>query len=542
MYSITQKRDSDTILTEDIHKQICELMQIQIIENLSFLGNQQYHLPNRLIECLSNLVYLNLSNSQLHDLPNSLNVLKKLKYLRIDSNLFVYIPNIVCELIGMRTLTACNNRIKDVPNNLNNLLNLEELDLNSNKLRNLPNSCSNLNQLKKLSLAHNKFEIIPSCVANGMRNLEEFKNLETVSLNETSFQKFDLPEEPLKVNIKMLSMKQCKLFETILRKITVGMTNLERLIIGNTGAYYGNSFWRMPIESLKEPSSLKEIDISGTGISLIPKMISNFYKLSIMNVSSNNITWLPEEICLLTNLTSLMIDKNNLMMLPKDIGKLVSLNELKAGYNNLYELPVTFEALNNLQYIDLYDNEFEIVPEVLTKLPDLIGLDLEENYFSTEDLLLDRSDGYEKMRNILRGHWGESNKTLRGAKLRLPEASESLSDSKESFSPYSFSSDVTIDNSLEEEALYSLPDGSVNEFANEHWDTSEDSADEFDPNEPREPKRRAYSPFTFYKPFQRVYCPAEFHETRVIHRIIQMLQEGTLVWSSSYAEGQFEDP
>ncbi|XP_015435351.1 PREDICTED: leucine-rich repeat protein SHOC-2-like, partial [Dufourea novaeangliae] len=539
---------------------------------------------NRLIECLSNLVYLNLSNSQLHDLPNSLNVLKKLKYLRIDSNLFVYIPNIVCELIGMRTLTACNNRIKDVPNNLNNLLNLEELDLNSNKLRNLPNSCSNLNQLKKLSLAHNKFEIIPSCVANGMRNLEEFdfsrnswselnvspqttklssfyaenngpcpafprwvlnsrfKNLETVSLNETSFQKFDLPEEPLKVNIKMLSMKQCKLFETILRKITVGMTNLERLIIGNTGAYYGNSFWRMPIESLKEPSSLKEIDISGTGISLIPKMISNFYKLSIMNVSSNNITWLPEEICLLTNLTSLMIDKNNLMMLPKDIGKLVSLNELKAGYNNLYELPVTFEALNNLQYIDLYDNEFEIVPEVLTKLPDLIGLDLEENYFSTEDLLLDRSDGYEKMRNILRGHWGESNKTLRGAKLRLPEASESLSDSKESFSPYSFSSDVTIDNSLEEEALYSLPDGSVNEFANEHWDTSEDSADEFDPNEPREPKRRAYSPFTFYKPFQRVYCPAEFHETRVIHRIIQMLQEGTLVWSSSYAEGQFEDP
>lgn len=428
--NIVTNNDSNKILVTEIKKYICQISQMQTIENLSLLGNHLNELPNRFSECLTNLVHLDLSNNRLSDLPNSLKDLQKLVYLSIDSNKFFYIPNIVSELFSLKTLIARNNCIENVPSSLENLTNLENLDLSSNRVKDLPSSYSRLNQLKCLSLTHNLFKIIPSCVQNGMRNLLEFKfsqnfrselnvplnsvkltifcaeengicpsfpmwlldskykNLETVSLSKTSFETFDFPEKPLMSNIKMLYMRQCQLFGSIIEEIIGGMTNLERLIIGNTGPYNGNGFWYMPINSLKEPSNLKEIDMSGTEIPLIPEEISNFINLTILNISSNNITCLPAEIGSLTKLNTLIVDKNSLMSLPKDIGRLTSLKELNVSHNYLYELPDTMETMNSLQYIDLYDNEFEILPMVLEKLPGLIGLDIEQNYFSTDNLLV----------------------------------------------------------------------------------------------------------------------------------------------------------
>lgn len=76
---------------------------------------------------------------------------------------------------------------------------------------------------------------------------------------------------------------------------------------------------------------------------------------------------------------------------------------------------------------------------------------------------------------------------------------------------------------------------------NDNWE-SEDSANEFDPYETKEPKECKYSPYTFYSPFQQVYCPGDFHEISVIQRVKEMLQNGTLIHSMEYEEGQFEDP
>ncbi|XP_076659810.1 uncharacterized protein LOC143363068 [Halictus rubicundus] len=578
--NIVTDNDSNKILTTEINKQICQISPMRIIENLSLLGNHLNELPNRFSECLTNLVQLDLSNNQLSDLPKSLKDLQKLVYLNIDSNKFLYVPNIVSELFSLKTLVASNNCIENVPSNLDNLTNLENLELNSNKLKHLPRSYFKLNQLKCLSLANNEFKIIPSCVQNGMCNLLEFKfsqnlgselnvpvksvkltifcaeengicksfpmwllnskykNLETVSLNKTTFQTFDFPEKPLMSNIKMLHMRQCQLFGSIIEKIIGGMTNLERLIIGNTGCYNANGFWYMPINSLKEPSNLKEIDVSGTKIPLIPKEISNFVNLTILNISWNNITCLPTEICSLRKLNTLIVENNNLLTLPKDIGRLTSLKELRVCHNHLCELPDTMETMNSLQYIDLYDNEFEILPVVLAKLPGLIGLDIEQNYFATDNLLFGRSSEYESMRASLRDRWDNTYRILNGLKLKSPELLESVPESRSNFSRFSLSSssDSTV------EALCSVPEDIGHEFRTEHWDTSEDSADEFDPNEDREPKIRRYPPFTFYRPFQLIYCPGDYHATRVKTRVMKMLREGTLVWPTSHAEGQFDDP
>ncbi|XP_076169958.1 uncharacterized protein LOC143148009 isoform X2 [Ptiloglossa arizonensis] len=575
--NITEDSDLNMILTQDTNKQACDKVQTEIIENLPLLKNQLILVSSDLAKCLADLVYLNLSDNQLSDLPHSLNVLKKLVYLNLDCNQFSYIPNIVCELTNLRTLKASKNRLEDVTNHLENLSHLEDLDLSSNKLMHLPTSYANLNRLKNLYLTNNRFKQIPSCVAHGMCSLQifdfsqnscseldispksvnltafyaernivcplfptwilnpRFNNLKIVSLNQTIFKKFHLPKIQYISCIKKLSMKQCKLSETIIDKLIARMTSLEELIIGSTRAFYRNGFWRMPFKSLKELSNLKELDFSGTGISVVSKSISNFINLSILNMSCNSIIWLPEEICSLRNLSSLILDNNNITILPENIGELVSLKELKACHNNLREIPDTFGTLNNLEYIDLYDNEFETMPETVTKLPNLIGVDIEQNYFLTNNLLLNRDIHYENMRDVLRKHWHEDNERLDGVKLQPSETSE-LSDD-ERFSSLSRS---TTDSSLENQNLCALPERTF-EVANERWDSSDDSADEFDPHEHKEPRRRVYSPFTFYKPFQRVYCPGEFHQKRIMRRVVEMLQNGTLVWPTKFEEGQFED-
>ncbi|XP_054000596.1 leucine-rich repeat protein SHOC-2-like [Hylaeus anthracinus] len=562
--------DSNVILTEDINKGISDKEQKQIIENQLLLNNQFSSLSINVTKCSLDLVQLNLSENRLSNLPNSLHLLKKLVYLNLDYNQLTSIPDIICELTSLKTLKASHNRIKDVTNNLETLSNLEDLDLSFNELTNLPISCAKLNHLKKLYLMGNRFNEIPNCVTTGMHSLQifnfsqngqsklntppnsvnlnafyaeknicpsfptwilspKFANLEIVSFNETTFHKYDLPEEPSTSCIKKLSMKQCDLSETIVDKIIARLTSLEELIIGNAKPFSSNSFWYMPIESFKEPSYLKLLDVSRTGITAIPKIISNFTNLSRIDLSFNGINWLAEEICSLRNLSSLIIDSNNLAILPENIGELISLKELKASHNNLHKLPDSIVALANLQYFDLYDNEFETMPESIMKLPNLIGVDLEQNYFPTDDLLFNRTIPYESMRDLLREHWHDL-KLPSGIKIQTADDERELS---------SLSSSTT-NSSLKETYLCELPDRI--EITDERWDTSEDSADEFDPHECREPKQRVYSPFTFYKPFQRVYCPGEYHEKRILTRIIPMLRNGTLVWSTDYEEGQFEDP
>ena len=572
------QNDSNTISTTDISKRICEIARTQAAENLSLSGSRLSCIPNDLTESLTTLVRLTLSNNELNDLPSSLNLLKNLEYLNLDCNKLTFVPIVIAELGSLKTLTARENEIKEVPEELENLSNLEDLDLGSNRLRDLPDSWANLNSLKNLSLSKNTFQVIPKCIANGMHNLRvvnfsqnhhqnlnippksvnlialyaddndicpwfplwilssKYSNLETVSLNRTRFKSFKPPDEPAKSSIKNLSMRDCAMFETTVERMIKGMTCLERLIVGNSKGVFENKFWHLPIESLEEPSRLKEIDVSRTRIPIMPRTISNFINLSKIDVSFNTINWLPDEICSLRNLNTLMVHNNHLGVLPKDIGDMKALRELKASYNNFYELPDSMGSLSDLQYIDLYDNEFESVPEVIEKLPNLIGLDLDVNYFSTDGLSPIRNVHYESMRDVLRDHWPEDKKILSSAKTKPSEDFEAIDD--RSFSKSSSSTEGSYTDQIQ---MCSYPEELLNQPASEHWDSSEDTADEFDPHECKEPRMRLYPPFTFYKPFQRVYCPADTHKQQTLSRVTQMLQDGTLVWPTDHEEGQFED-
>lgn len=568
----TSANDSNISLNEETNNAITNMTGSEIFKTLSLSKLQRP--PDGFVDYVSKLVDLNLYNNYLHDLPSSLNMLTGLVSLNLNNNQLCSLPDVICELSNLRKLWACENKINQLPNNLGNLSHLEVLSLNTNQLTNLPNSCAKLNQLEICSLSANKFKKMPNCIAKGMKNLKvldlshnkhidlniypkstnlttfyaeengkctsfpkwilssNYKKLETVSLNETRFQKFNLLKNVSTCYIKKFFMKQCDLDSKSIERIIAEMTDLEELIIGNNKVFHSNYFSFMPINKKKKPSSVKVIDIQDTGLMEVPKTIERFVNLFDLNLSFNNLLLLPEEICNLKNLSILIMDNNHLACLPENIGKLTSLKELKLRHNELNELPESMNLLYKLEYMDLFDNEFESVPEVIECLSNLKGLDLEQNYFSTERLWY----RYKYMRDNLRNYWTNSTygcEFISGAKSKF------LSDSAMDLSS---SSDLSESPSFRTEYTFNpLPKNDEYEF-NEDWDTSENSADEFDPHENKEPKPRVYPPLKFYQPYQQVFCPSDFHETRVITRIKKMLENGTLVWSSNHEEGQFEDP
>ncbi|XP_076763882.1 uncharacterized protein LOC143431202 [Xylocopa sonorina] len=574
----TEQNDLNKISTEEIDNQTEQITGNQIIEELNVVDNKLNHVSNISVGYLTHLVDLNLYKCNLRQLPNSLNMLKTLNCLNLDNNNFYILPSVICELTNLKKLWASNSRIEKVPNNLGDLSNLEILSLSRNQLTDLPISCAKLNRLEVCCLSVNKFKKIPHCVAKGMRNLQilmvsqnpnmelniypkstnlksfyaegnymcpsfplwvlngKYTKLETVVLNDTRFKKFNFRQKPWTSYIKKLMMKQSNLGEKQVENIISGMIMLEQLVIGNGKVNNQNYLPHMPIKKKMNPSSLKQIDMRDTGLVIIPNTINRYVNLSDMNLSSNNIFVLPEEICSLKNLSRLIMDRNRVTNLPEKIGDLISLKELKIRHNNLNKLPGSMKSLCNLEYLDLYGNEFETVPEMIADLTSLKGLDLEQNYFSTKCLSPARIPNYEDMRDVLRNYWTVPSfgyESLCGCRSKLSTNEELSSSTSPSWSKSNPS----------DGGVYStIPGGTYNELMNERWDTSDDSAEEFDPHECKEPRKQMYPPFTFYKPFQQEYCPADSHPPRVMTRITEMLRNGTLVWTKDFEEGQFEDP
>ncbi|XP_060811339.1 protein lap1-like [Bombus pascuorum] len=548
---------------------ITNVTRKEIIENISLTKINLHSLPNGFIEYVSKLVDLDLSNSGLHTLPNSVNLLKTLVSLNLNSNQFSSLPDVICELHNLEKLWASENKIIYLPYNLGYLSKLETLSLNVNQLKDLPNSYAKLNQLKVCRLSTNKFKKIPNCIARGMESLQilefsqnnyvnldvypkstnlttfyaeendicpsfpnwilssNYKKLETVSLNKTRFETFYQPMKISTCYVKKLFMKECDLNNKIVEFIIAGMIDLEELVLGNKKVLYQNYFPIMPINTKQRPCSLKELDIQSTGLPQVPRTIKKFVNLINLNLGCNNIFFLPKEICTLKNLITLIIDNNHLTTLPKNFGELTSLKELKLCHNQLNKLPSSMKSLHNLEYIDLYDNEFEVLPEVVLIFPNLKGLDLEQNYFPTEHVAQTRCPRYKNMRTALRNYWMDfmhGSRSFNGHKWKM-----------------------FVDNSN----ILSLPSSSdtnsecswnsADDIHTKHWDSSEDSADEFDPHECRKPKQRYYPPLTFYQPYQEVYRPADLHESRIQTRIRKMLECGAIVRRSNYEEGQFED-
>jgi leucine-rich repeat protein SHOC2 len=101
--------------------------------------------------------------------------------------------------------------------------------------------------------------------------------------------------------------------------------------------------------------------------------------LKNLNLEGNQITLLPDNISKISNLNFLNLDSNQLTILPDSISNLSELTYLNLSNNQLITLPDNIVSLCNLSHLDLKNNQISILPNSIERLVKLKELDLNGN-------------------------------------------------------------------------------------------------------------------------------------------------------------------
>ncbi|MEH2117199.1 COR domain-containing protein [Nostoc sp.] len=126
-----------------------------------------------------------------------------------------------------------------------------------------------------------------------------------------------------------------------------------------------------------------ELDLSGKGLTTLPREIVQLTNLRSLNLYGNQLSSLPPEIGQLTNLRSLDLSSNQLSSLPPEIVQLTNLQTLKLSGNQLSSLPPEFRQLTNLQTLNLSGNQLSSLPPEIIQFTNLQILNLSYNQLSS---------------------------------------------------------------------------------------------------------------------------------------------------------------
>ncbi|OHE94691.1 serine/threonine protein kinase [Colletotrichum orchidophilum] len=188
---------------------------------------------------------------------------------------------------------------------------------------------------------------------------------------------------------------------------------------------------QFPPEILDLAETLEYLDLSGTGISVLPDDFSRLRKLKVAFFSdcqfavfpkqlstcpeldmvafrSNGMTAIPED-SLPSKLRWLILTNNRIEALPRSIGRCSRLQKCMLAGNNLTSLPDDMAACNKLGLLRLSANDFSDLPKWLFELPELAFLSVAGNPCCSisleEELALLRKVDWEdvEMRELL-GH------------------------------------------------------------------------------------------------------------------------------------------
>ncbi|ORY56317.1 uncharacterized protein BCR38DRAFT_451018 [Pseudomassariella vexata] len=160
-----------------------------------------------------------------------------------------------------------------------------------------------------------------------------------------------------------------------------------------------------PFSILDHADTLEQLDVSGTGLSSLPREISRLKKLKIAFFSYCNFTVFPKELAscpalemvafrdngmedipedvLPPRLRWLILTNNALTKLPKSIGKCSRLQKCMLSENQLHDLPEEMMACQKLGLLRLSANRIETLPSWLFQMPELSFLSFADNPCST---------------------------------------------------------------------------------------------------------------------------------------------------------------
>ncbi|KAG9350839.1 hypothetical protein JZ751_024728 [Albula glossodonta] len=128
--------------------------------------------------------------------------------------------------------------------------------------------------------------------------------------------------------------------------------------------------WKTLPPALGQFPQLQEWQLHRTGLLKIPRFISTFQSLIVLDLSRNSIAEIPKQIG----------HYNRVSRVPEELGCCESLEKLELAFNrDLDELPSQLSNLKKLYHLDLSMNQFTTIPESVLNLPALEWLDMGGN-------------------------------------------------------------------------------------------------------------------------------------------------------------------
>ena len=140
-------------------------------------------------------------------------------------------------------------------------------------------------------------------------------------------------------------------------------------------------------------SRVKELNLSGKGLSCIPKEIVHFPNLTYLDLNHNNITFLPEDLRWPPRLSSLLLGHNEIQAIPKKMVWPPGLIKLNLGYNKLRSLPEAMQWPSKVTHININYNELESLPERMQWPASLEQLRLDGNKLKTLPVKMEGATG-----------------------------------------------------------------------------------------------------------------------------------------------------
>ncbi|CAB3985689.1 leucine-rich repeat-containing 47-like [Paramuricea clavata] len=183
---------------------------------------------------LTNLNFLQISQTELSELPEALRQLVNLRTLDLHQNKLSKLPSCVGELAELKFFDISGNVLSELPVQLGELTNLHTLNLSCNKLNCLP-SFEKLIHLSKFDCSHNKLVSLPDGV-HKLQTLYELRAsnniIESISAeisHNVALKVLDLSHNKLKALPAELA--DChKLKELTLLENPIGDNRLKKLI------------------------------------------------------------------------------------------------------------------------------------------------------------------------------------------------------------------------------------------------------------------------------------------------------------------------
>lgn len=125
---------------------------------------------------------------------------------------------------------------------------------------------------------------------------------------------------------------------------------------------------KFPPELTKVVGNLRNLDLSGNKIKILPENIGSFKMLKTLTMSKNQLDCIPQDTGKLTKLENLNLSFNLLQSIPMSLQQLKNLKEVHLDHNKLTSFPMALLGLKQLNLVDLSANSITKIPAGLEKL------------------------------------------------------------------------------------------------------------------------------------------------------------------------------